>query len=158
MCFDFLYWYSGLCLSCGVCKLNWWNLVSSISGGVDVFSWVWCLLCFTLGSGGVWSFALRNLVFWLLSSWVWNLMFATHMAWFERELVIYLILRGSWWFCLVYCIFCFSLEFSSYSSKSLCFWRTRGGWMGANQKFSPKLGLYPEINLMPLSSSSANTV
>jgi hypothetical protein len=28
-------------------------------------------------------------------------------------------LRGSWCFCLVYCIFCFSLAFSSYSPKSL---------------------------------------
>jgi hypothetical protein len=37
MCFDLLYWLSGLCLSCGVSKLNWWNLVFSASGGVDVF-------------------------------------------------------------------------------------------------------------------------
>jgi hypothetical protein len=34
---------------------------------------------------------------------------------------IWLGLRGSWCFCLVYCIFCFSLAFSSYSLKSLCF-------------------------------------
>jgi hypothetical protein len=34
---------------------------------------------------------------------------------------IWLDLRGSWCFCLVYCIFCFSLTFSSYSPKSLCF-------------------------------------
>jgi hypothetical protein len=33
------------------------------------------------------------------------------MAWFEGELVLY----------LVYCIFYFSLAFSSYSPKSLCF-------------------------------------
>jgi hypothetical protein len=33
------------------------------------------------------------------------------MAWFERELVI----------CFVYCIFYFSLAFSSYSPKSFCF-------------------------------------
>jgi hypothetical protein len=37
--------------------------------------------------------------------------FAIRMAWFEGELVIYPI----------YCIFCFSLAFSSYSPKSLCF-------------------------------------
>jgi hypothetical protein len=40
-----------------------------------------------------------------------GLVFAIHMAWFEGELV----------FCLVYCIFCFSLAFSSYSPKSPCF-------------------------------------
>jgi hypothetical protein len=34
---------------------------------------------------------------------------------------IWLGLRESWCFCLVYCIFCFSLIFSSYSPKSLCF-------------------------------------
>jgi hypothetical protein len=34
---------------------------------------------------------------------------------------IWLGLKGSWYFCLVYCIFCFSLAFSSYSPKSLCF-------------------------------------
>jgi uncharacterized membrane protein (GlpM family) len=34
---------------------------------------------------------------------------------------MWLGLRGSWCFCLVYCIFCFSLVFSSYSPKSLCF-------------------------------------
>jgi hypothetical protein len=38
-------------------------------------------------------------------------MFAIHMALFEGELVLYPI----------YCIFCFSLAFSSYSPKSLCF-------------------------------------
>jgi hypothetical protein len=37
--------------------------------------------------------------------------FAIHMAWFEGELVLY----------HVYCIFYFSLAFSSYSPKSLCF-------------------------------------
>jgi hypothetical protein len=37
--------------------------------------------------------------------------FAIHMAWFEGELVSY----------LVYCIVCFSLVFSSYSLKSSCF-------------------------------------
>jgi hypothetical protein len=42
--------------------------------------------------------------------------FAIHMTWFEGELVICLALRGR-----VYCIFCFSLAFSSYSPKSLCF-------------------------------------
>jgi hypothetical protein len=34
---------------------------------------------------------------------------------------IWLGLRGSWCFCLVYYIFCFSLVFSSYSPKSCCF-------------------------------------
>jgi hypothetical protein len=34
---------------------------------------------------------------------------------------IWLGLRESWCFCLVYCIFCFSLAFSSYSPKSPCF-------------------------------------
>jgi hypothetical protein len=33
------------------------------------------------------------------------------MAWFEGELML----------CLIYCIFCFSLAFSSFSPKSLCF-------------------------------------
>jgi hypothetical protein len=37
--------------------------------------------------------------------------FAVRMAWFEGELVLY----------LVDCIFCFSLAFSSYSPKLLCF-------------------------------------
>jgi hypothetical protein len=37
--------------------------------------------------------------------------FAIYMAWFEGELVLY----------PVYYIFCFSLTFSSYSPKSLCF-------------------------------------
>jgi hypothetical protein len=37
--------------------------------------------------------------------------FAIRMAWFEGELVFF----------LVYCIFYFSLAFSSYSPKSLCF-------------------------------------
>jgi hypothetical protein len=40
-----------------------------------------------------------------------ELVFAILMAWFEGELVLY----------LVYCIICFSLAFSSYSPKSLCF-------------------------------------
>jgi hypothetical protein len=34
---------------------------------------------------------------------------------------IWLGLRGSWCFCLVYYVFCFSLAFSAYSPKSLCF-------------------------------------
>jgi hypothetical protein len=34
---------------------------------------------------------------------------------------IWLGLKGSWCFCLVYCIFCFSLAVSSYSPKSCCF-------------------------------------
>jgi hypothetical protein len=62
--------------------------------------WLLCLghrsLWFTLASRGVRSFALRNLVFWLLPSWVQNLMFVTHMAWFEGELMICLGLMGSW--------------------------------------------------------------
>jgi hypothetical protein len=37
--------------------------------------------------------------------------FAIHMDWFEGELALY----------PVYCIFCFSLAFFSYSPKSLCF-------------------------------------
>jgi hypothetical protein len=37
--------------------------------------------------------------------------FAIHMVWFEGELMLY----------RVYYIFCFSLAFSSYSPKSLCF-------------------------------------
>jgi hypothetical protein len=40
-----------------------------------------------------------------------RLVFTILMTWFERELVLY----------LVYCIFCFSISFSSYSPKSLCF-------------------------------------
>jgi hypothetical protein len=38
-------------------------------------------------------------------------MFVILMAWFEGEFMLY----------LVYCIFYFSLTFSSYSPKSLCF-------------------------------------
>jgi hypothetical protein len=34
---------------------------------------------------------------------------------------IWLGLRESWCFYLVYCVFCFSLAFSSYSPKSFCF-------------------------------------
>jgi hypothetical protein len=34
---------------------------------------------------------------------------------------------------------------------------TRGGWMGANQNFSPKLGLCPKINPTSLSSNSVKT-
>jgi hypothetical protein len=37
--------------------------------------------------------------------------FAIRMTWLEWELVLF----------LVYCIFCFSLAFSSYLPKSLCF-------------------------------------
>jgi hypothetical protein len=37
--------------------------------------------------------------------------FAIRMAWFDGELVLY----------LVYCVFCISLAFSSYSPKSFCF-------------------------------------
>jgi hypothetical protein len=40
-----------------------------------------------------------------------GLVFAILMAWFEGELMLY----------PVYCIFSFSLAFSSYSPKSLCF-------------------------------------
>jgi hypothetical protein len=40
-----------------------------------------------------------------------EVVFAILMIWFEVEFVFY----------LVYCIFCFSLTFSSYSSESLCF-------------------------------------
>jgi hypothetical protein len=40
-----------------------------------------------------------------------KLMFVIHMAWFEGGLMFY----------RVYCIFYFSLTFSSYSPKSLCF-------------------------------------
>jgi hypothetical protein len=43
--------------------------------------------------------------------WGGGLVFAILMAWFEGELVIY----------LVYCVFCISLAFSSYLPKSLCF-------------------------------------
>jgi hypothetical protein len=87
MCFDLLCWFSGLCLS-----------------------WGWCLVCFTLASEGVWPFALRNLVVWLLSSWDGN--WCCHP---------YGLIWGGWCFYLIYCIFCFSLPFSSYPPKSLCF-------------------------------------
>jgi hypothetical protein len=40
-----------------------------------------------------------------------KLLFTIPIAWFEGEMVLY----------LVYCIFCFSLAFSSCSPKSLCF-------------------------------------
>jgi hypothetical protein len=41
----------------------------------------------------------------------WGLVFSIRMAWFEGELMFY----------LVYLYLCFSLAFSSYSPKSLCF-------------------------------------
>jgi hypothetical protein len=44
MCFNLLYCLSGLCLSYGVSKLNWWGIVFSTSGGVNVFCWVWHLI------------------------------------------------------------------------------------------------------------------
>jgi hypothetical protein len=121
MCIDLPCYLSGLCLSCGVSKLNWWNLMFSTSGRVNVFCWVWCLIWFTLVwegacdspqfQGEYCHLSLRNLEFWLLPSWVGKLMFAIHMTWFEGELMFY----------SVYYIFCFSLVFSSYSTKSPCF-------------------------------------
>jgi hypothetical protein len=92
MHFDLLCCLSGLCLSCGVSKLNWWNLVFSTPGGVGMFDWIWRFVWYVLDSGGIWSFALRNLLFWLLPSWVWNLMFVIHMTWFEEELVLWRVL------------------------------------------------------------------
>jgi hypothetical protein len=44
MHFDLLCCLSGLCLSWGLSKLIWWNIVFSTSGGVDVFYWVWRLI------------------------------------------------------------------------------------------------------------------
>jgi hypothetical protein len=79
MRFDLLCCFSGLCLSCGVSKLNWWNLVFSISRGSVIFvELALDLIClglrgslwFALISGGVWYFALRNLMLFLLPSWV----------------------------------------------------------------------------------------
>jgi hypothetical protein len=92
MCFDLPYCFNGLYLS---------------SGGVGIFGWVWRVVWFTLDSGGVWSFVLRNLVLFLLPSWVWKLVFAIRMAWFEGEIVICLGLRGSWCFILYTCIIYF---------------------------------------------------
>jgi hypothetical protein len=58
MWFDLPYCFSGLYLS---------------SGGVGIFCWVWRLIWFALVLGGVCSFALRNLMVWLLPSWVWKI-------------------------------------------------------------------------------------
>jgi hypothetical protein len=96
MCFDLPCCFSGLYLS---------------SGGVGVFGWIWRLVWFALGSGGVWSFVLRNLVLFLLPSWVWKLVFAIRMTWFEVELVICIGLRGSWWFIMYIVYFVFFLHF-----------------------------------------------
>jgi hypothetical protein len=46
---------------------------------------------------------------------------AIHMAWFEGELLFCLGFRGELMLYHVYCIFCFSVAFSSYSPKSLWF-------------------------------------
>jgi hypothetical protein len=53
MSIDLLCYLSGLSLSWGLPKLNWWNLVFSTSGGVGVFDWVWRLVWFAL----VWGVA-----------------------------------------------------------------------------------------------------
>jgi hypothetical protein len=50
---DLLNCLSDLSLSWDLSKLNWWNLVFSSSGGVDVFVWVWHLFLFALISGGM---------------------------------------------------------------------------------------------------------
>jgi hypothetical protein len=47
--------------------------------------------------------------------------FSILMAWFDGEFVICLGLRGELVHYLIYCIFCSSLTFSSYSPRSLCF-------------------------------------
>jgi hypothetical protein len=69
MRFNLLYCLSGLCLSYGVSKLNWWGIVFSTSGGVNVFCWVWHLiwlswfggsLWFALALGKVLSFVIEN--------------------------------------------------------------------------------------------------
>jgi hypothetical protein len=46
---------------------------------------------------------------------------AIHMAWFEGELFVLPWVHGELMLYHVYCIFWFSIAFSSYSSKSLCF-------------------------------------
>jgi hypothetical protein len=120
MCFDLLYCLSGLCLSCGVSKLNWWNPVFSTSGGVGVFSWIWRLVWFALVQGEY------GLLHWE------TLCFSCYPLEFETWCLPSTLLdsRRSLWFALVwgklviyhvYCIFCISLTFSSYSPKSLCF-------------------------------------
>jgi hypothetical protein len=57
------------------------------------------------------TFSLNPLILLDLLIYGGKLVSAIHMVWFEGELVLY----------SVYCIFCFSLAFSSYSPKSLCF-------------------------------------
>jgi hypothetical protein len=51
MCIDLSCYLSGLWLSCGVSKLNWWNIVFPTSGGVGVFCWVWRFIRFALVRG-----------------------------------------------------------------------------------------------------------
>jgi hypothetical protein len=96
MCIDLLCCFNGICVSWGLPKLIWsW-------GGASDSPWLqgeYCLL------------SLRNLVFWLLPSWVENLVFVILLPWFEGELVLW----------RVYCIFYFSIVFASYSPKSLGF-------------------------------------
>jgi hypothetical protein len=105
MCFDLPYCFSDLYLS---------------SGGVGVFVKfdVCCVLPWVQGSMVFCIEKPRVLVTTLLSSkldvchpygLVWG--GACDLPWFEGELVLW----------RVYCIFCLSLVFSSYSPKSLCF-------------------------------------
>jgi hypothetical protein len=125
MSLDLLCWLSGLGLIRGLLKLTFEKDLTCFVVWVAYACLEVCLSSFhkTLGSplqgllasliefdalfdlawaqGGVWSFALINLMFWLLPSWVGNLVFAIHMTWFEGELVLYHI----------YCIFCLSLAF-----------------------------------------------
>jgi hypothetical protein len=121
MLFNLLCCLSGLCLSCGVSKLNWWNLVFSTLGEVNVFCWVWCLIWLP----------------WFEGEFVIRLGFRGNIAFCHRETLsfgccrlelenwclpsVWLGLRGSYYFTLYTWIVCFSLAFSSYWPKSLCF-------------------------------------
>jgi hypothetical protein len=92
MHFDLLYCLSGLCLSCGVSKLNWWNLVFSTSWGVDIFSWIWRLVWFALVQGEY------GLLYWE------TLYFSCYPLEFETWCLPFTLLglRGGLWFALVW--------------------------------------------------------
>jgi hypothetical protein len=121
MHFDLLYCLSALCLSWGLSKLIWWNIMFSTSGGVDVFCWVWRLIWLAWFEGElVIHLGFRKSI--VFCHWE-TLSFGCCPLELENLCLpsIWLDLRGSWCFCLVYYISCFSLIFSSYSPKSLCF-------------------------------------
>jgi hypothetical protein len=110
MHFDLLCCLSGVCLSCGVSKLNWWNIVFSTSGGVGVFSWIWCLIWFALVQGEY------GLLHWE------TLYFSCYLVEFETWCLpsTLLGLRGS--LCFSYILYILLSSWClPYSPKSRCF-------------------------------------